>query len=61
MGRKSDFKHIWQWPLTQDERGMNRLRINAQIFFCEGMFILGLFIISIVKWFQIPFNLTDMG
>ena len=34
---------------TQDERGMNRLRVNAQIFFCVGMFIQGLFIISIVK------------
>ena len=34
---------------TQDERGMNRLRVNAQIFFFVGMFIQGLFIISIVK------------
>ena len=34
---------------TQDELGMNRLRVNAQIFFCVGMFIQGLFIISIVK------------
>ena len=33
---------------TQDERSMNPLE-NAQIFFCVGMFIQGLFIISIVK------------
>ena len=36
---------------TQDKSGMNRLRVNAQIFFCVGMFIQGLFIISIVKWY----------
>ena len=24
---------------TQGERGMNRLGVNAQIFFCVGMFI----------------------
>ena len=30
-------------------------------FFCVGMFIQGIFIISIVKSYQIPFNLTDMG
>ena len=34
---------------TQNERGMNRLRVNAQIFFYVGMFIQGLFIITIVK------------
>ena len=34
---------------TQDELGMNRLQENAQIFFCVGMFIQDLFIISIVK------------
>ena len=34
---------------TQDERGMNRLRVNAQIFFYVGTFIEGLFIIFIVK------------
>ena len=45
----------------QEERGMNCLRVNAQIFFCVGMFIQGLFIISVVKRYQIPFNLTDMG
>ena len=27
----------------QDERGMNRLQVNAQIFFCIGIFIQGLF------------------
>ena len=40
---------------------MNRLQVNAPIFFCVGMFIQGLFIISIVKLYQIPFDLTDMG
>ena len=34
---------------TQDERGMNRLQVNAQIFFCVEMFFQGLFIISIVN------------
>ena len=34
---------------TQDKRGMNHLRVNAQIFFCVGTFIEGLFIIFIVK------------
>ena len=47
---------------TQDELGMNRLRVNTQMFFfCVGTFIEGLLIIFIVKWYQIPFNLTDMG
>ena len=40
---------------------MNCVQVYAQIFFCEGMFIQGIFIISIVKSYQIPFNLTDMG
>ena len=34
---------------TQDEQGMNRLRVNAQIFFYVGTFIEGRFIIFIVK------------
>ena len=45
----------------QDKRGMNCLRVNAQIFFCVGTIIEGLFIISIIKWCQIPFNLKDKG
>ena len=35
--------------MSWDKRGVNRVRVNAQIFFCVGMFIQGLFIISIVK------------
>ena len=46
---------------TQDELGMNRLRVNTQMFFLCRTFIEGLLIIFIVKWYQIPFNLTDMG
>ena len=41
---------------------MNRLRVNVQFFFlCVGTFIEGLYIIFIVKLYQISFNLTDMG
>ena len=65
----------WSWQLLQkhfnyhgaletspqDKRGMNCLRVNAQIFFCVGTIIEGLFIISIIKWCQTTFNLTDKG
>ena len=46
---------------TQDERGMNNLRVNAQIFFLCWNVYLGSFYHCIVKRYQIPFNLTDMG
>ena len=53
----------WSWQLpryhfnyhdalettTHDEWGMNRIRVNALIFFCVGTFIEGLYIIFIVK------------